>query len=77
VRDRLRHTWRERCTDTERKRGGRPAHMNYEIRKYFMQPNWPIAKKKVETMEAPQNRRFYGKMECLPLRPKSEDVGTK
>jgi len=24
-------------------------------------------KKKVETMEAPQNSRFYGKMECLPL----------
>ncbi len=24
-------------------------------------------KKKVETMEVPQNRRFYGKMECLPL----------
>jgi len=23
--------------------------------------------KEVETMEAPQNRRFYGKMECLPL----------
>jgi hypothetical protein len=28
----------------------------------------PIAKKKkkVETMEALQNRRFYGKMKCLP-----------
>jgi hypothetical protein len=25
--------------------------------------------KKVETMEAPQNRRFYEKMECLPLWP--------
>jgi hypothetical protein len=25
--------------------------------------------KKVETMEAPQSRRFYGKMECLPLWP--------
>jgi hypothetical protein len=24
-------------------------------------------KKKVETMESPQNWRFYGKMECLPL----------
>jgi hypothetical protein len=23
--------------------------------------------KKVETTEAPQNKRFYGKMECLPL----------
>jgi hypothetical protein len=23
--------------------------------------------KEVETMEASQNRRFYGKMECLPL----------
>jgi len=30
--------------------------------------DWPIAKK-VETMEAPQNRRFHGKMECLPLWP--------
>ncbi len=29
-------------------------------------------KKKVETMEAPQNRRFYGKMECFPLWPKSK-----
>jgi hypothetical protein len=26
-------------------------------------------KKKLETMEAPQNRRFYEKMECLPLWP--------
>ncbi len=25
--------------------------------------------KKVETMEVPQNMRFYGKMECLPFRP--------
>jgi len=25
--------------------------------------------KKVETVEAPQNTRFYGKMECLPLWP--------
>jgi hypothetical protein len=31
--------------------------------------DWPIAKKKVEIMEALQNRRFYGKMECLPLWP--------
>jgi hypothetical protein len=30
--------------------------------------NWPITKK-LETMEAPHNRRFYGKMECLPLWP--------
>jgi hypothetical protein len=29
----------------------------------------PITKIKVETMEAAQNRRFYGKMECLPLWP--------
>jgi hypothetical protein len=28
-----------------------------------------MLKKNVETMEAPQNRRFYGKMECLPLWP--------
>jgi len=35
--------------------------------------DWPIAKKKkVETMEAPQTRSFYGKMEeCLPLWPTS------
>jgi hypothetical protein len=30
--------------------------------------DWPIAKK-LETMEAPQNRSFYGKMECFPLWP--------
>jgi hypothetical protein len=29
----------------------------------------PSPKKKVETIEAPQNSRFYGKMECLPLLP--------
>jgi hypothetical protein len=28
--------------------------------------NLPI-QKKVEAMGAPQNRRIYGKMECLPL----------
>jgi hypothetical protein len=28
--------------------------------------NWPVAQK-IETMEAPQNRRFYGKIECLSL----------
>jgi hypothetical protein len=27
------------------------------------------SQKQVETMEAPQNRRFYGKMERLPIRP--------
>jgi hypothetical protein len=27
------------------------------------------SQKKVETMEPPQNRRFYGKMECLPFDP--------
>jgi len=27
------------------------------------------SQKKVETMEAPQNKRFYGKRECLPLWP--------
>jgi len=31
--------------------------------------DWPIRKKKVETMEAPQSRRFYEKMECLPFSP--------
>ncbi len=35
--------------------------------------DWPITKNnnnkkiKIETMEAPQIRRFYGKIECLPL----------
>jgi hypothetical protein len=28
-----------------------------------------MEKKKVETMEPPQNRRLYGKMECLSLWP--------
>jgi len=37
--------------------------------------DWPIAKKKVETMEASQNKRFYGKMECFPLRLEGEDFG--
>jgi hypothetical protein len=31
--------------------------------------DWPITKKIVETMEVSQNRRFYGKIGCLPLRP--------
>jgi hypothetical protein len=40
----------------------------------------PSQKKKVEIMEAPQNRRLYGKMDCLPLWPiyifeKGEDLG--
>jgi hypothetical protein len=30
--------------------------------------DWPIAKE-VETMEAPQNIKFYGKMECFSLWP--------
>jgi len=30
----------------------------------------PLQKKKVQTMEAPPNRRFYGRMECLPIWPK-------
>jgi hypothetical protein len=30
--------------------------------------DWPITKK-IESMEAPQTRRFYGKMECHPLWP--------
>jgi hypothetical protein len=29
----------------------------------------PLPKKKVETMEPPQNRRCYGKMEFVPLWP--------
>jgi hypothetical protein len=33
------------------------------------QLDWSITKKKVETMEASQNRRSYGKMESLPLWP--------
>jgi hypothetical protein len=29
--------------------------------------DWPIAKKKrLKLWRLPQNRRFYGKMECLP-----------
>jgi hypothetical protein len=33
--------------------------------------NWPIAKKKeeVETMGAPQSRRFYGMIRCLSIWP--------
>jgi hypothetical protein len=31
--------------------------------------DWPITKKKVQTMEPPQNRRFYGKIEFLPIWP--------
>jgi hypothetical protein len=34
----------------------------------MIQFDWPITKK-VETMEAPSNRRFYGKMKCLLLWP--------
>jgi hypothetical protein len=30
--------------------------------------DWPIAKE-IQTMQAPQNRRFYGKMECLLFDP--------
>jgi hypothetical protein len=42
----------------------------------------PSPRKKVETMEAPQNRRFYGKMKCLPIWPtyideKGEDFWAK
>jgi hypothetical protein len=32
--------------------------------------DWPVTKKKNETMEAPQNSRFYGKMEFFPLWPR-------
>jgi hypothetical protein len=39
----------------------------------FISGNAPIScahhKKTVETIEAPQNRRSYGKMKSLPLRP--------
>jgi hypothetical protein len=31
--------------------------------------DWPIAKKKVETMKAPQSRRFYGNMKCFSFWP--------
>jgi hypothetical protein len=31
--------------------------------------DWPIPKKKLKLWRLPQNRRFYGKMECLPLWP--------
>jgi len=43
------------------------------------QIDWPITKE-TETMEAPKNRRFYGKIECLPplahlYRWEGEDFG--
>ncbi len=31
--------------------------------------DWPIAKRKVETIEAPQNGRFHAKMKCFQLWP--------
>jgi hypothetical protein len=31
--------------------------------------DWPKTKTKIETMEAPQNRKIYGNMECLPFGP--------
>jgi hypothetical protein len=31
--------------------------------------DWPCAKKKVQIAKTPQNRRFYGKLRCLPLWP--------
>jgi hypothetical protein len=31
--------------------------------------DWPVVEKKVETIEAPQNKRFYGKMKCLSFWP--------
>jgi hypothetical protein len=37
---------------------------------FWKEPIWLAQrKKKVQTMHAPQNRRFYGKMECLPFDP--------
>jgi hypothetical protein len=40
-----------------------------EVQLILVEFDWPITKRKVETMEAPQNRRSYGKMECLPFGP--------
>jgi len=31
--------------------------------------DWPIAKKKLKLWRLPQNRRFYGKMECVSVWP--------
>jgi hypothetical protein len=36
---------------------------------FLVEFDWPITKEKVETMEPPQNRRSYGKIECLPFGP--------
>jgi hypothetical protein len=52
-------------------------HINYlgvphKVQFYFFamsQFDWPIAKKKIETMEASHNRNFCGTMECLLLWP--------
>jgi hypothetical protein len=53
---------------------GVPHKSNFNLFFIFIffamsQFDWPITKKKekVETMEAPQDRRFYEKMEWLPL----------
>jgi hypothetical protein len=38
-----------------------------QVQLFFVEFDWPITKRKVETMEAPQRRTSYGKMECLPF----------
>jgi hypothetical protein len=37
--------------------------------------DWPIPKIKLKVWRLPQNRRFYGKMECLP--PWRTHIGEK
>ncbi len=57
----------------KKERGKTRAHELRDWEEFHVARLAHCKKKKVETMEAPQNRRFYGKMECLLLRPKSED----
>jgi hypothetical protein len=35
----------------------------------MVQFDWPITKKNLKLWKLPKNRRFYGKMNCLPLWP--------
>jgi len=45
-----------------------PHKSNFFFGGAMSQFDWPITKKNnVETMETPQNSRFYAKMECLAL----------
>jgi hypothetical protein len=40
-----------------------------QVQLFLVEFDWPITKRKVKTMQAPQNRISYGKMECLPFGP--------